>query len=206
MTPRRLASATLLIVAASGLGNATVADWWLENAPVFVLLVVLMIQQREGPLSSAAYWQIFVFLCFHEWGAHYQYVDTPLGEWAKPWFQTTRNHYDRLMHLLYGLLFTAPYFEYFSRRSSGRIRYSLPLQAILATSASYEIIEWAVAATVSPEIGTEFVGAQGDPWDAEKDMALALCGSLAVTLGLLSWRPLIAEKATGTGARGNRID
>ena len=62
------------------------------------------------------------------------------------------------------------------------------LQAILSTSASYEIIEWTVAASVNPEIGTEFVGAQGDPWDAEKDMALALGGSLAVTLGLLGWR------------------
>lgn len=212
MTPRLLCLAVPLVMAVSAFDSEMMIDWWLENALVFVLLAALIYNHRLLPLSNLAYWQIFVFLCFHEWGAHHKYADVPLGEWIKPWFQTTRNHYDRVMHLLYGLTFTHPMFEFFSRRATGWIRYALPLQAILATSATYEIIEWGVASTVNPEIGTEFVGAQGDPWDAEKDMALALGGSLLVTLGLAFRRVpalplalLIAVAGTACAQQPKRI-
>jgi putative membrane protein len=91
-----------------------------------------------------------------------------------------RNHYDRLVHLAYGLLLTAPIREILP--STDRIgtawRLFLPVAVVLSLSAAYEILEWAAAATLGGEIGIAYVGAQGDVWDAEKDMALATAGAL----------------------------
>jgi putative membrane protein len=111
----------------------------------------------------------------------------------KPWLHTERNHYDRLVHFLFGLLLTLPLYEVFERLSRmGRLlAVTMAVQCILAASAVYEILEWIVASRVDPGLGLEFIGAQGDGWDSPKDMAIALVGSVvaAVILAIVRRQP-----------------
>lgn len=154
-------------------------DFWLENALALIFVGVLAGTYKRLALSEVSYVLIFVFLCLHEWGAQYKYSDVPLGEWMKPILGTTRNHYDRVMHFSYGLLLAYPMSEWFERSAGirGGFRYFLPIQFSLACSAVYELLEAGAAAILSPERGEEFVGMQGDPWDAQKDMLLAALGA-----------------------------
>ena len=105
-------------------------------------------------------------------------------------FGWTRNHYDRLVHFAYGLLITVPFFEWHYSKPSSRWDSAAiaSLSFILATSSIYEIFEWQLAQFAAPETAESYNGQQGDSWDAQKDMALAACGSLLslAILGLLS--------------------
>ncbi|MGJ5815022.1 DUF2238 domain-containing protein [Paludibaculum fermentans] len=132
----------------------------------------------------------------------YSYSNAPLGEWMMPWFHTQRNHYDRLVHLLFGLMLTWPALEAIGSltRVRGAVLYALGVQFILAASALYEITEWLVASAVDPDLGMEFIGAQGDSWDAAEDMAAALIGSLVVVCvagAVRAWQVRLAEPARG---------
>ena len=170
-----------LILAVSGFNANILADFWLENLVVFAAILGLTLAYRSIPLSNRSWLMILVLLCVHEYGAMYAYNNVPLGEWAKAWLHTDRNHYDRLVHLLYGLLITWPVIE--ACRMKGVQWPSLTaVQFILATSAVYEIIEWVVATIAAGKLAEEFVGAQGDVFDAPKDMSAALIGSLFVVL------------------------
>lgn len=162
----------------------TVFDWALENALVFCFVLALVWSYRKLPLSDLSYLCIFVYLAFHEWGAHYKYSDVPLGEWMKPWLHTQRNDFDRLAHFSYGLLCSYPLQEVFIRsaRIRGNWRYYLPIEAILACSAVYEMMEAGMASILSPQRGEEFVGMQGDIWDSQEDMLMAGLGSVIAML------------------------
>jgi putative membrane protein len=156
-------------------------DWLLENLLVFIFLLAIIPSWRKLSLSSTSYVLVVCFLMLHEWGAHYKYADVPLGEWLKPLFHTERNHFDRVVHLSFGLFLTWPLCEVFAQTTKLPPRWwpaFIALLTNLACSAVYEILEYAVSQMVDPSIGTEFVGAQGDPWDSEEDMALALLGAL----------------------------
>lgn len=154
-------------------------DFWLESAFALIFVSVLAATYRKLALSELSYVLIFVFLCLHEWGAEYKYTDVPLGEWIKPILNTTRNHYDRVMHFAYGLLLAYPMNDWFERGAGihGGFRYFFPIQFTLACSAVYELLEAAAASVLTPERGEEFVGMQGDFWDAQKDMFLAGLGA-----------------------------
>jgi putative membrane protein len=168
-----------LVLAISAYRPLEVDDWLMENTLVFALLVVLIATYRRLPLSDLSYLFLFVFLAFHEWGAHYKYSDVPLGEWMKPWLNTSRNSYDRLLHFCYGLLCAYPMQELVMRGAGVRNgwRYALPVKMTLAFSAMYEMMEALMASILTPERGEEFVGMQGDFWDSQKDMGLAGVGA-----------------------------
>jgi putative membrane protein len=155
-------------------------DYWLENILTLTFLAILAATYKRLQLSDTSYALVFVFLALHEWGAQYKYSDVPLGEWMKPVLGATRNHYDRVMHFAYGLLLAYPMQEWFVRSAGVRdgFRYFLPVQFTLACSAVYEILEAAMAGVLSPQRGEEFVGMQGDLWDAQQDMFLATVGAL----------------------------
>lgn len=188
---RALCVLTPLVLAITGFNAHVLADWWLENLVVFVFLLGVALGNRRLGLSNTSFLFLFLFLCAHEYGAFYAYSEAPLGEWAKPILHTNRNHFDRLVHFLFGLLLTLPFREVFDRAAGlrGWLRYLLPVQCIMALSAVYEIIEWLVAVNVDPVLGAEFVGAQGDEWDSPEDMAMALAGtSLAVAIMAIAQR------------------
>ena len=133
-----------------------------------------------------------LFLALHTYGAHYTYSETPLGDRWRDAFGLARNPYDRFVHFACGLLATYPWRELAMRvlhlRKGGA--WWLPLLASLAVSAGYELVESWIARLVAPELGTAFLGTQGDPWDAQKDMGAALAGTLLclALVALVRWR------------------
>ena len=168
-----------LVIAVSAYHPDEVDDWFMENIAAITFLVVLISTYRRMPLSDTSYLCLFVFLTLHEWGAHYKYSDVPLGEWMKSWFDTTRNSYDRVIHFTYGLLCAYPFQEWCMRTGiANGWRYGVPIAMTMAFSAAYEISEAIMAMILTPERGEEFVGMQGDFWDAQKDMLLAGLGVL----------------------------
>jgi putative membrane protein len=171
-------------IAISAYRPERVYDWFLENGLVFGLLAVLAVTYKRLALSDLSYLLIFVFLCVHEWGAHFKYSDVPLGEWMKPWLKTQRNDYDRVIHFSYGLLCAYPMQEFFMRKLFvfSRWRYYLPVECTLALSAFYELLEAMMANILTPERGEEFVGMQGDIWDSQKDMFVATLGAITIML------------------------
>jgi putative membrane protein len=187
------------VILASGLGALKPFNWALENVLVVLLGLPLILTYRRMPLSRVSYTLIFLFLCLHEVGAHWSYSRVPYDEWWRALFGVTlnsqlgfeRNHFDRLVHFCYGLLLAYPIREVFLRVANvrGFWGYFLPLDFTMSTSMCYELIEWGTAAVVGSHAGNDFLGSQGDPWDAHKDMAAASLGALiAMTvIALVTW-------------------
>ncbi|WP_351087993.1 DUF2238 domain-containing protein [Shewanella sp. S1-49-MNA-CIBAN-0167] len=171
------------------------ADWALENVLVVVSVILIAISYKKCPLSRVSYGFIFVFMSLHEIGSYYTYSNVPYDAFLTSYFNFslnenmgwTRNNFDRLIHLLYGLLLAYPIRELYCRIAGmkGFWSYLAPLNLIMATSMLYELVEWGAAEAFGGDIGMAYLGTQGDIWDAHKDMALASLGALiamAITL------------------------
>jgi putative membrane protein len=159
-------------------------DWLLENLLVFFFAGLLLATYRRFAFSLTAYWLFALFIGMHLYGSHYTYSETPLGFWFQEAFALDRNHYDRLVHFSFGLLLVYPLRELLQRSAglSGRWLAILSLALVMAMSALYEQVEMLAAVLVSPELGSAFLGTQGDEWDAQKDSALAMLGALSLLL------------------------
>ena len=166
-------------------------DWLLENLLVFVFVGLLAASYRRFPLSNLSYLLIAVFLALHAVGAHYTYSKAPVGWWMTEQLGWERNHYDRVVHFLFGLLCAYPLRETVIRGCgvAGWRAGFLAFAVVLAFSSGYEMLEWGVAMVLSPEEGMAFLGTQGDVFDAQKDTTLATLGSaLALLLAPLAER------------------
>lgn len=164
-------------------------DWFLENLLALGLVAVLVLTYRRFAFSLLSYYLILAFLLLHAIGAHYTYSEVPFGFWLKDMWGLSRNPFDRIVHFAYGLLLVYPLRELLVRRAGvqGGWSYFMPASGILAQSGFFEVIEAIVAMIVSPELGSMYLGTQGDEWDAQKDMAAALAGAvltMALTAGL----------------------
>jgi putative membrane protein len=178
-----------LLAIALGIHPHNRQDWLLENALVGMILLVLALTSKSFPLSRTSYSLIFIFLVLHEIGAHYTYSAVPYDQWWQNLFGVSlnqvlgfeRNQFDRLVHFSYGLLLAYPIREVFMRIAAvkGFWSYFLPLDLTMSTSMIYELIEWAAAEYFGGELGTAYLGTQGDMWDAHKDMALASLGAFS---------------------------
>jgi putative membrane protein len=159
-------------------------DWLLENLLVFLYSGLLVFGYRRFAFSNLSYALFTVFLSLHLVGAHYTYEHAPPGAWLQTLFDVQRNHYDRIVHFCFGLLIAYPFREILLRAAGVRPAWSqfLAVNCILAFSAFYELLEAAVAALVSPELGAAYLGTQGDSWDAQKDAFLAFSGALLTML------------------------
>ena len=155
-------------------------DWFLENLLVFAFVGLLAATYRVFPLSDLSYLLIMVFLSLHAVGAHYTYSESPMGVWLQEAWDLERNHYDRLVHFVFGLLFCYPLRETILRGTgtSGPWCYTLSLASVMSLSSLYEILEWVVAEIVDPEAAFAFLGTQGDVFDAQKDSVLAATGAI----------------------------
>lgn len=154
------------------------SDWLLENLLVFVFIPVLIFTYRRLSLSDTSSVLIFLFLVMHAAGAHYTYAEVPLGYWLKEAFHLERNHFDRIAHFSFGIM-AYPVQEVLMRTTNVRGIWAslLPMSIITSFSGFFEIIEAAIAMLVNPELGAAYLGLQGDVWDAQKDMALAILGA-----------------------------
>lgn len=164
----------------SGIGPKDRLTWLLEVAPVLIGAPILVATARRFPLTPLLYRLLFFHSLVLMLGGHYTYAEVPLGEWAKDAFGFARNHYDRLGHVTQGFVPAILAREILLRKSplrpGGWLRLSVT-SICLAFSALYELIEWATA-LVSGEAAAAFLGTQGDIWDTQWDMFLALCGAL----------------------------
>lgn len=162
-------------------------DFWLESALAMVFVAVLGWTYRRLALSQVSYLLLFGFLMLHEWGAQHKYASVPLGNWMQEHWGDARNPYDRVVHFAYGLMCAYPMQEWFMRSAGVRngFRYFLPMQFTLACSAVYEMLEAFMASVLSPQRGEDFVGMQGDLWDAQKDMFVATMGAV-VAMGVVA--------------------
>jgi putative membrane protein len=168
-------------------------DWALENFLSVLFVALLVFSSRRFPLSRVSYTLIFLFLLLHSLGAHYTYAEVPYDRWSQYWLGFSidealgfeRNHFDRLVHFLYGLLLAYPIREVFIRIANvkGFWGYFLPLDLAMSTSMLFELFEWAAAEVFGGDLGIAYLGTQGDVWDAHKDMLLASIGAL-LAMGL----------------------
>jgi putative membrane protein len=193
-TARILGAVFALIWLALALDPWYRQDWLLENVLVFIAVPLLA---RYGPglrLSDASWVCLFVFFTLHVIGAHYTYSEVPYERWYE-WlsgrsfeadFGIGRNHYDRLVHFLYGLLMARPVMELLDARARpvGLWRWLLPVLFLMSHGALYESIEWVAAEVFGGDLGAAYLGTQGDVWDAQKDTALAALGAV---IGVTFW-------------------
>lgn len=152
----------------------------LENILLVLFAGLLALRHRRFQISNASYFFLAIFILLHIAGAHYTYAQMPLGLWARDCFGFARNHYDRVGHFAFGFLLVFPVRELLVR--FGRIHrgwsFWLAPAVILAVSGLFEIIESITAEIVAPGKGVDWLGGQGDEWDAQNDMLAALAGSL----------------------------
>lgn len=190
---RRAALALLCAAAAASfIGARFPVDLALHHTGTIAGALLLVWVDRRWELSGASYAAVVAFLAAHGLGARYVYSLVPYDEWSAALtghrisdvFGFHRNHYDRLVHLLFGLLLGVPAFELVRRRSAlGRVScVLLVLSFVLAASALYELFEWGLAVTLAPDSAERYNGQQGDMWDAQRDMTLALLGAVLTTL------------------------
>ena len=162
------------------------ADWLLENLLIFVSVGVLGATYRRFSFTNTSYALILVFLILHTIGAHYTYAKVPAGFWLQHWLNLSRNHYDRIIHFSFGFLLLYPMRELLMRSAKAKTQWAiwLAVAALSALSSFFEIIEAVVAQIVAPDLGTAYLGTQGDTWDAQKDMACAFVGAVMVAFYL----------------------
>lgn len=171
-------------------------DWFLENLLVVIGVGLLGFYYRSRPLSDLSYILIALFLTLHVVGSHYTYSQVPFGFWLQDVFGQERNHFDRIVHLCFGILIVYPVREDLSRYTgAGRGLSGFAAFTVIATSSLvYETIEWGTAIVISPDAAMAFLGTQGDVFDAQKDSTLAVAGSF---LGLLATRHAFKPRHAG---------
>ena len=160
--------------------------WWLETAPALAGLVILLATYRRFPLTNLCYALIALHICVLCLGGHYTYARVPLFDWLRPIFGWERNHYDRLGHLMQGFVPAIIAREVIIRLGVVHRKKWVPFLVVsvcLAISAFYELLEW-WAALIGGSAADDFLGSQGDVWDTQSDMCLALIGAVCALLFL----------------------
>ena len=208
-TPRTstLAAASIALLALlllSGLRPHDRATWWMEVAPVLVVLPLLWFTRRRFPLTTLLYLLVFLHCCVLMLGGAYSYARVPLGFWLQELLQLQRNPYDKIGHFMQGLVPALAAREILIRGGHVRGRRMLAFIVVciaLAISAAYELIEWGAALSLG-QGADEFLGTQGDPWDTQSDMFTALLGALSalLLLGRLHDRQLAGRAVAGAAA------
>jgi putative membrane protein len=184
-----LVSLVLLLVW-SGIHPHDRFTWVLEVFPILLGVPALILLYPRLRLTPLVYTLVWIHCLILMLGGHYTYAQVPLGFWMEDWFGFGRNHYDRIGHFAQGFIPAMLAREIFIRRSPLKGSRWLPFMVVcfcLAFSAFYELIEfWTALATGSA--ATDFLGTQGDPWDTQWDMMLALIGSIVSLLLLSRWQ------------------
>ena len=179
--PAILLALTLVCLAISRIGAAEPGTWVLEVFPIFLAIPVLVATAKRFPLTPLAYRLLFLHALILMVGGHYTYAKVPLGFWVQDALHLGRNHYDRLGHFAQGFVPAIIARELLLRRSPlqrGKWLFFLVTCVCLAVSASYELIEW-LAALLGGSSADAFLGTQGDVWDTQWDMFMALVGALS---------------------------
>lgn len=181
-----IVSAALVI---SGIAPYDRATWWMEVAPVLIALPILVATRRRFPLTDL----LAVLIALHALvlilGGAYTYARVPLGFWLQDMLGASRNPYDKIGHFMQGFVPAMVAREILLRGDfvrGRRMAAFLSLCVAMAISACYELIEWAAAVALG-QGADEFLGTQGDVWDTQSDMFMALIGASTALLLLARW-------------------
>jgi putative membrane protein len=193
-----LVAACAVLLAVSLIRPNYPQEQWLQHPPTVLALGALALAAKKRWLSDGAATCLIAFLALHAVGARWIYSYVPYERWCDAvlgsgpceWFGWRRNHYDRLVHIAFGALMVAPLTEIAQRYARMQLAWAIgfAVLTIVAVGAAYEIFEWQLAMFAAPDYAEAYNGQQGDMWDAQKDMALAMGGSFAVAV----WRFLPA--------------
>ncbi len=192
MTNRSLvlySAALIALLALSAYKPHDLPTWAMEVAPVVIVLVILWFTHQRFPLTPLLYALIFVHAAVLILGGHYTYARVPLGDWMQSAFGLARNPYDGIGHFAQGFIPAIAARELLLRHTGlqrGAWLAVVIVLACLGVSALYELIEWGAAVALG-QGAEEFLGTQGDPWDTQKDMALAGVGAIAALALLSRW-------------------
>ncbi len=181
-----IAAVALISVIISGVQPYDRFTWFLEVAPVLIGIPLLFATHRRFPLTPLLGWLLLVHAMILIVGGHYTYAQVPVGSWVQDLLDLERNHYDRLGHFVQGFVPAILLREVLIRRSPlkpGKWLFVIVASMCLAFSAIYEFIEWWTA-IAGGESAEAFLGTQGDVWDTQWDMFLALIGALVAQLTL----------------------
>jgi putative membrane protein len=182
--PLILLAVTAAALILSGIGPYERSTWWMEVVPVLIGAPILILTFKRFPLTPLLYRLIFIHALILILGGYYTYARVPLGYWVQELFDLGRNHYDRLGHFAQGFVPAILARELLLRTSPlvrGRWLFCIVTSVCLAFSAFYEMIEW-WAALLGGEAAESFLGTQGDVWDTQWDMFLALIGAISAQL------------------------
>ena len=199
--PAALALMIGALIVWSGISPHDRAVWYAEIVPVAAVWLVLTATARRFRFSNTAYFLMSLWLAMHSVGAHYTFAEVPF-DWANrllsPLLGEGRNHFDRVGHYIIGF-YAFPMAEWLTRRRLAGLGVAVffALFFIMAMAAAYEIIEWQYAVIDGGSAGIEFLGSQGDVWDAQKDMLADTLGALTSLALFLVLRP---DKRAGQGA------
>ena len=173
-------AALLALLALSAWRPHDLPTWGMEVAPVVVVLGVLWATRRRFPLTPLLLVLIFAHACVLMLGGHYSYARVPLGDWLREVCGLARNPYDGIGHFMQGFVPAVAARELLLRHTGlqrGVWLFVVVTGVCLGISALYELIEWGAALALG-QGADEFLGTQGDPWDTQKDMALAWIGAM----------------------------
>ncbi len=189
----------LVLLPLSCINAASNIDLLLQHTLTVVVLGILIATGIRHPLSNLSYTLLFLYLLLHLIGARHLYSYVPYDDWTEQLFGVRiadifgfrRNHYDRLVHLCFGLLLLGPAREVVVRLMKIRGGWSLVIAVwlLIVIGTVYELLEWVVAMVMEPDATERYNGQQGDMWDAHRDTALAMGGAVfsALFLALVSW-------------------
>ena len=186
----------------------------LHHLPTLAVILAAPFALGRWPLSNGSVACLAAFLALHTIGGRYTYVAVPHDAWTDALFGSsigdalgfTRNHYDRFVHMAYGLLMVRPVWDLMVQFGGigRRLAIWLAVAAVTAVSGLYEIFEWGLTLVLAGPLADDYNGQQGDMWDAQKDMALALLGAIisALALRLTACRSTPAASSTGRPEAG----
>jgi len=160
--------------------------WFLESFPAMIGAVILLTTYRRFEWTTLLYLLIWMHAIILVIGGHYTYAEVPLFNWIRDAFHLSRNHYDRVGHFAQGFVPAMIAREFLLRRSplrQGKLLAYIIVSICLAISAAYELLEFGVS-VLTGSAGDAFLGTQGDIWDTQKDMLMALVGSITALLTL----------------------
>lgn len=178
--PQSLALVILALMVWSSIKPAMIDVWIAEMIPVIIIYVLLIFTYKHFQFSSLAYTLMACWLIMHSIGAHYTFAEVPFSWFAQLTGLEDRNHFDRIAHFSIGF-YAYPTAELLLRRNLASFKTALlfALFMIMSVAAGYEIIEWWFAQYYGGDAGIEFLGSQGDPWDAQKDMLMDTLGAMS---------------------------
>lgn len=194
----------LLALIASGISPYDRSTWLLEVMPVLIAAPVLLVSYRRFPLTRLLYVLIAAHALVLILGGAYTYARVPAGFWVQDWLELSRNPYDKLGHFMQGLvpaLLTREILLRLGFLEPGRMLGFLSVCVALAFSAFYELIEWWVA-LIAGQGAEDFLGTQGDPWDTQSDMLMALLGATLSVTGLAGLQDRQVARHAKPGAAG----